>query len=165
MSSYQSLSLIHDNDVTAKPFVQLQQLYEHEFAPITGFKTNNNGLYDQTEIIRHWSKNFDLYLLYKAQRPIGFTVVNLTSMIDGDNNTRDIAEFFVLPDARKNDVGKWMAHEIFKKYPGDWEVRQLPELPAKYFWLKVISEFTQGNFTDSIMSNAVWKGSVQRFKA
>jgi predicted acetyltransferase len=163
--------LVKTNDHHHKHFANLQQLYEFEFSPITGSKTNEDGLYDQQEIMSHWSKSgHDIYILYRMvpegpKKPIGFAVVNLSGMIDGDNNTRDIAEFFVLPEARKEKAGTWLAHEVFKKYPGKWEVRQLPGLKAKGFWLSAIEEFTNGQFENVEMDNQQWQGSVQKFVA
>ena len=104
------------------PFKNIQQLYEFEFSSTTGYLTNENGLYEQKEIISHWSKKHDIYLLYNDKRPIGFTVVNLESLISRTEDTRDIAEFFVLPDMRKNGAGKWFIKEIFKMYPGKCDI-------------------------------------------
>lgn len=160
-----SFNLKKNNDPTAAPFSNLQQLYEFEFSPITNSKINSNGLYDTNEIMSHWSHNgIDIYLLYQEKNPIGFSVVNLSSMVTDDINTRDIAEFFIMPDSRKLGAGKWMAHEIFKVYSGKViEIRQLPGLPAKEFWLKTIYEFVGDNFENEEISNIKWKGSLQRF--
>lgn len=171
------LSLVKNNDYRAKPFVNLQQLYEFEFSPITGSVTNEDGLFDTKEIMSHWSESgSDIYILnrekdleeapYFEKKPIGFAVVNKSSMITADKDTRDIAEFFVLPEARKEKdlkAGTWMAHEVFKLYPGKWEVRQLPGLEAKFFWIKAIDSFTRGTYESIEMNNDKWVGTVQRF--
>jgi len=151
-----TLEIIKNNDITLAPFINLQQLYEHEFATITGYKTGDNGLYSQKEIMSHWHEKFDVYILYQDKRPIGFSVINLKSMINSNVNTRDMAEFFIVPDSRKHGLGKWFAQEIFKKYPGKWQVRQFPGLKAREFWTKVISEFTQGYFKDTEMKNELY---------
>lgn len=156
-------TIIKITDYNNIPFKNLQQLYEFEFSLITGYLTNENGLYEQETLISHWSKKYDIYLLYNDKRPIGFTVVNLESLISHTEDTRDIAEFFILPDMRKNGIGKWFIKEIFKMYPGKWEIRQLPGLQVKDFWLKVIEDFTNNNYISLEMQNNAWTGSIQKF--
>lgn len=163
VSGIMAFRIVKVADFDNIPFKNLQQLYEYEFSPITGYRTNENGLYDPAMLVSHWSKKHDIYLLYDHSRPIGFAVVNLHSVISQADDTRDMAEFFVLADMRKHGIGKWFVKEIFAKYPGKWEVRQLPGLKVKAFWLKVISEFTHNNYRDFEMSDAQWTGSVQQF--
>lgn len=158
-----NFKIIKINDYNNIPFKNLQQLYEFEFSLITGYLTNEEGLYEQKTLVSHWSKKHDIYLLYNDKRPIGFSVVNLESLISYTNDTRDIAEFFILPDMRKNGIGSWFAIQIFKTYPGKWEIRQLPELKVKNFWLKIIQEFTNNNYLSLDMNNKIWTGSVQKF--
>lgn len=134
----QELKLVQNNDRRAAPFVHLQQLYEFEFSAFTKYKIDKFGLYDQQKLCEHWSEHgVDIYLAYRNNLPIGFAVVNLSSLISGDLNTRDVAEFFVMPEERMNQVGKWLACEIFSKYVGNWEVRQLKGLESAHsFWLR-----------------------------
>ena len=107
------LRLEKNNDRAAAPFVHLQQLYEFEFSPITKYEINEAGLYQQESLCEHWSKHgVDIYVAFKNKTPIGFAVVNLSSMISDDTDTRDIAEFFIMPSERANQIGKWMAYEI-----------------------------------------------------
>jgi predicted acetyltransferase len=75
-----------------KDFSHLQQIYEKEFAPITSYKVNQDGLFDQDFLISTWSKHgYEIYLLEIKEEAVGFAVVNLASMIDLDTNTRDKA--------------------------------------------------------------------------
>ncbi len=149
-----------------EPFINLQQLYEFEFSSVTGYGLNERGLYDQSYLMSHWSKvGVDIYVLYYDRLPIGFVVVNLSSMIDDDQNKRDIAEFFVMPSFRKQGIGEWMAHSIFRKYKFSWEVRQFPNLEAaRRFWLCVIDKFTSGHYSELSMDNEKWQGTVQVFQ-
>jgi len=67
-------------------FKKLQQDYEEEFSSVTGYKKGADGYYDQDMLISHWSPNaYDIYLVFSGtQEPIGFVVVNLSSMLNGD---------------------------------------------------------------------------------
>ena len=159
------LNLLKVENYKSVPFVNLQQLYEFEFSPITGYELNKLGLYEQEEIKKSWCKQgIDVYVLYYSNQPIGFTVVNLGGMIDGQPGVRDIAEFFVMPAFRNNHIGEWMAHQIFSLYEYRWEVRQLPGLVGvRKFWNKVIDHYTQGDYEELELSDDRWEGSVQRF--
>ncbi|GAB4224237.1 MAG: hypothetical protein Tsb005_21070 [Gammaproteobacteria bacterium] len=149
------------------PFAHLQQLYEFEFSTVTHYELNPDGLYDPEMLKSHWSKQgVDIYVLYYKAIPIGFTVVNLASMIDGDPHKKDIAEMFVMPNYRRQHVGEWMTYKIFAMYKGSWEVRQLAGLAkARAFWLRVIERFTQNQFEELHLNNDVWHGTLQRFEA
>lgn len=162
-----NLKLTKVHDIKKAPFVNLQQLYEFEFSPITKDKTNLYGLYDQDEIKKHWSKSgYDVYIIYCGKIPIGFAVINLSSMINGDRKTRDVAEFFVMPAYRKSGVGRWAAIKLFNTYKENWEIRQLPGLEyAKIFWESVIREYTHDNFESLMVDEPSWKGYLQKFSS
>ncbi len=149
----------------SEPFLNLQQLYEFEFSPLTGYELEANGRYNPELPQSFWSKaGVEIYVLHHKQLPIGFTVVNLSGMIDNDTNKKDIAEFFVMPSFRRQGVGEWMASRIFKLYPGKWEVRQLADLEGgKKFWQRVINKFTAGEFKEVTIANKDWQGTMQSF--
>lgn len=147
-------------------FKKLQQDYEDEFSPITGYTKGADGLYDQEMLMSHWSpKGHHVYLaLSDTDEPLGFSVVNLSSMISKADDVKDIAEFYVVPSQRRRNIGKQIAFAIFSLYPGKWEVRQLPDLHvATRFWNRVISDFSETKYSQIEMSNAQWTGFVQMF--
>ena len=44
---------------------------------------------------------------------------------------------------QKNHIGQHIAHEIWRKYPSEWEVSVIPENKrALNFWERTISSFT-----------------------
>lgn len=143
-------------------FKNLQQLYEFEFSPITGNETDREGYYSQQKLEKMWSKNgYDLYIMYKDEIPIGFAVVNLSSMVDGDKHTRDIAEFFIMPLYRHKGYGKWMAFQLFDIYQGKWEVRELESAPEAYkFWTAVIKKYTKNNYNEFKIYDEHWSENV-----
>ncbi|PIQ43977.1 MAG: hypothetical protein COV52_03915 [Gammaproteobacteria bacterium CG11_big_fil_rev_8_21_14_0_20_46_22] len=163
----QSLRLDRVDDIKKAPFVHLQQLYEFEFSCITKEELNLDGLYDQNKIMQYWSPfGYNAYMIYAGELPVGFAVINLSSMINEDKATRDIAEFFVMPAYRKFGVGRWAAIKLFDSYKTQWEVRQLPGLDyAKAFWESVIRDYTQGNFESLVLDEPSWKGYLQRFSS
>ena len=161
----QSLSVKKVVDITKPPFWHLQQLYEFEFSKVTRTEVNENGFYCQQSLIGSWSSHgFDAYLFYYNRLPIGFCVVNLSSMIDFDKQIRDIAEFFIMPLYRRSGLGSYCAQKIFSLYQTTWEVRQLSQLnDARNFWLTVIRDYTDDNFQEFHSLTPQWDGFLQRF--
>jgi predicted acetyltransferase len=94
---------------------------------------------------------YEGYFLYKNATPIGFAIINISS------TPHDVAEFYIIPSARRNGSGQIFAHHIFAKYPGSWQVRQISgaDLAIK-FWRKVISSFRDGKFTEEVVNDPEW---------
>lgn len=162
MDKNTTLRLKKIDTVKNKPFKNLQQFYEFEFSLITKTNTDKQGQYDPCALESAWSKKgYDIYLLYTHKLPVGFAVVNLSSMSSNDTSVKDIAEFFVMPLYRKKHYGKWMAFEIFKKYPGKWEVRELAQATtARSFWVNTIDEFTKGKYKENKIFDSHWQEHV-----
>ena len=150
--------------ITDLDFFRLQQEYEYELAAITGYVQNANGFFDQEFLASTWSKyGYDIYLLEINELVAGFAVVNLSSMISDDPDIRDIAEFYIAPKFRNQKVGTRFALEIFFKYPGKWEVRQLPSLfNARNFWVRAIQSCKSKDYQE-ITDSPSWNGFVQKF--
>ena len=148
-------------------FKRLQQDYEEEFSVFTHYEKGPDGLYDQDQLISHWSKRgYDVYLAFSdSVEPVGFAVVNLSSMIGTPGEVLDVAEFYVIPSARLSGIGKKIACDLFDLYPNQsWEVRQLPGLePVTKFWNSVISEYSKGTYSEKYLSDSEWTGPVQFF--
>ena len=148
-------------------FKRLQQDYEEEFSVFTHYEKGPDGLYDQDQLISHWSKKgYDVYLAYsESGEPIGFSVINLSSMIGTPGAVLDVAEFYVVPLARLSGVGKKIACSLFDLYPNQsWEVRQIAGLePVTKFWNSVISEYSRGIYSERYLSDSEWTGPVQFF--
>ena len=163
----QCVSIKKVTDITSAPFCHLQQLYECEFSVVTQSEVNDEGLYCQQELIDSWSAaGFEAYLFYYERLPVGFCVVNLSSMISNDHLVCDMAEFFIMPLYRRHGLGQYFAQEVFKCYPGPWEVRQLEQLQsARNFWCTVIRVYTRGDFQETHLNTPQWTGYLQCFSS
>jgi len=79
-------------------------------------------------------------------RLAGFALVR---QIADDPPAFDMGEFFILRRYRRRGVGRHVACRLFDRFPGRWQVRQLPENdPAVAFWREVIWDYTHGEFED-----------------
>ena len=113
----------------------------------------DNQINDAGEFEYNW---FDCYFtdndrfayLIKCDKNIaGFALVNGNLKIKHDCNAQTIAEFLILPQYRKRQIGKKAAHMIFDKFDGVWEVQPMDNNDGAYkFWEKIIKEYTNDQY-------------------
>ena len=61
-----------------------------------------------------------------------------------------MAEFFILRKLRRTGIGGAAAVAVFDRFPGSWEVTEMPRNAAAVrFWRRVIGEYTGGHFEDA----------------
>ncbi|APC92166.1 MULTISPECIES: hypothetical protein [Francisella] len=136
-------------------YYNLSQIYEAEFAPLTGEMPNQQGLYTvQTEVLN--INDTYGYLKYQNQIPVGFMVIKDLGKYF------DVAEFFILPSFRRKKLGSKFAQNIIKSHKGRWQIRQIQGADyAVNFWLRVISELVGDNYRISSVNDSEW-GRVTR---
>ena len=130
----------------------LLQAYEGEFSLITKKIPSKEGVFPLDVDLRET----DNFLLYEENVPIGFCVKGVSS------ERHDIYEFYIVPSKRGTKLGREFAKEIFRRYSGEWQVRQIEGAnKAISFWRKAIGEFTNEKFEESIVDDEYW-GKVTR---
>jgi predicted acetyltransferase len=73
----------------------------------------------------------------------GLVLAKRGSQVSGDLTVWDMAEFFVLRGYRRRGIGTQVAHEVWRRFPGPWEVRVMElNVSAHHFWEGAISKFT-----------------------
>lgn len=121
--------------------------YEAEFSAITKKIPIHDGTF-KLDVDLQTTEN---YLLFDKKYPIGFCV---KGEIDGRH---DIYEFYVVPSRRNRKLGREFAKNIFSRYQGDWQVRQIEGADkAISFWRKTISEFSNNNFEEQVVNDDYW---------
>jgi predicted acetyltransferase len=66
-------------------------------------------------------------------------------VVTGDVAVFDVAEFFVVRGVRRRGIGRAAACELFRSFPGRWEVRVAEfNVTAQRFWRSVIEQFAGG---------------------
>ncbi len=85
----------------------------------------------------------------------GFVLVKRGSEVSGDANVWDVAEFFIVRRYRRRGIGMSVAHEVWRRFPGRWEVRVMEaNLTAREFWQRAITSFTgKVNFSVQVEKN------------
>lgn len=134
-------------------YINLAHAYEAEFSSLTHKLPDLNGIYQPDSIP---GDSCEGYLLFEHLLPVGFCLVNI------DKPVYDIAEFYIGPVFRNKQYGKKFAFNIFSKYPGQWQVRQIKGAQhAILFWRSVIQEITDHQYHESIIEDPDW-GEVTR---
>ena len=73
----------------------------------------------------------------------GLALVKQGSEVSGNLTVWDMAEFFVLRGYRRRGIGTQVAHEVWRRFLGPWEVRVMESnVSAHYFWERAIAKFT-----------------------
>ncbi|NRB11489.1 MAG: hypothetical protein HRU35_07795 [Rickettsiaceae bacterium] len=135
-------------EINLNVFKNLAYAYEAEFSGITEKIPNELGLFSIDTLPKD---PYIGYILYKNYIPIGFCIANTKIKI------KDIAEFYIIPAMRCKGFGYQLAAMIFDKYPGQWQVRQIPGADhAISFWRKVIAKYTEGQYEESVVNDKDW---------
>ena len=121
----------------------LLELYVYDFSELVDLKLGADGRFGYAQLPLYWTEpNRYPFLIRVDSYWAGFVLVRRGSQISGDEDTWDMAEFFVLRGYRRLGLGTRVAHEVWKRLPGKWEVRVRGlNTKAKDFWRAAISEF------------------------
>lgn len=112
----------------------------------------------------YWEKeNRFPYFIKVDEKIAGFVLVNDYNLVN--KNGKNVSEFYVKKEFRKNGIGKMTATKVFNLFKGNWEIRELKEnIDGQYFWRKVVDDYTNGNFKEVFLDNENWQGPVQLFE-
>jgi predicted acetyltransferase len=125
----------------------LLQLYAHDFSEFYDVEIEPDGRFVYRQLPRYWSESGRHPFLVRVDGKLaGFVLIKRGSEISGNAAVWDVAEFFVLRAYRRHGVGTRAAHEIWRRFPGAWEVRVLrANISAHQFWTLSIGEFAGEN--------------------
>ena len=113
-----------------------------------GWEIPEDGLYECRDFKKYWlDPQAFPYLIRYGKELAGFAIVDKK----GSDNQVDfnMAQFFILRKFKGKSVGKQVAYHCFNQYQGVWEIMVLPGNTGAYqFWKKIITQYTQNNFTE-----------------
>ena len=114
---------------------------------LPGWETPENGFFTCFDLSRYWEEpNRHPFLIRVDRELAGFALVH--KMGTTKNIDWTIGEFFIVAKFQNKGVGRKVAEELFNRFPGTWEVMQIPENTAAInFWEKVICSYTGSNYT------------------
>jgi predicted acetyltransferase len=121
----------------------LLELYAHDFSEFHEVHLGEDGRFGYPSLPMYWSDPQRFPFLIRIDgRLAGLALVKRGSEVSGRSAVWDMAEFFVTRGFRRHGVGMQAAHEVWRRFPGPWEVRVMQSnLSAQAFWAAAISAF------------------------
>jgi predicted acetyltransferase len=119
------------------------ELYAHDFSEFIDLKLGADGRFGYKHLSLYWKESNRYPFLIRANGHLaGFVFVRRGSEISNDADIWDMAEFFIVRGFRRLGLGRKAAQEVWKEFPGKWEVRVIDRnQKAKDFWGHAINEF------------------------
>jgi predicted acetyltransferase len=122
----------------------LLELYAHDFSELRDLDVGEDGRFGYGALPLYWTEPERFpFLVRVGGRLVGLFLVRRGSGIAGEEAVWDMAEFFVIRGYRRRRIGTQVAHEVWRRFPGRWEVRVMQKNDAaRRFWQEAISLFT-----------------------
>jgi len=140
---------VHIEVIPAAPeqepvLANLLELYAYDFSDFHDLGLGEDGRFGYESLPRYWSEpNRHPFLVRSDGKLAGFALVKRGSEVSGDETVWDMAEFFVLRGYRRLGIGTQIAHQLWRRFTGPWEVRVMQlNVSACQFWAHAISTFT-----------------------
>ena len=123
----------------------LLELYAHDFSEFHRLDIGADGRFGYKPLPLYWSQpNRHPFRIRAEGELAGLALVKKGSEITDNPTIWDMAEFFILRGCRRTGIGTLAAQEVWRRFPGFWEVRVMQSnLSANSFWQKAISHFTR----------------------
>jgi predicted acetyltransferase len=130
----------------------LLELYAHDFSPYLDLRLQPDGRFGYPSLPLYWREESRFPFLVKVDGHLaGFALVSRGSRISGEPRVWDMAEFFIVRGYRKRGIGAAVAREIWRRFPGAWEVRVLESnQPARAFWAAAIRALPGSNAEEAV---------------
>ena len=125
---------IIDATIELRPVItQLFELYQYDFSEWSGGDVDDDCRYGEDRLPLYWIEAARHPFLFRVDgRWAGLALVR-------EGVPHDMAEFFVMRKYRRGGVGTQAAHDVFARFPGAWQVRQMRVNPqATLFWRRTI---------------------------
>ena len=129
MAEYPQRPLTHIELVPAAPdqesvLANLLELYAHDFSEFRYLELGADGKFGYSGLPLYWAENGRHPFLVRVDGKLaGLVLVKRGSEVSGAETVWDMAEFFVLRGYRRRGIGTQIAHEVWRRFPGAWEVR------------------------------------------
>lgn len=122
----------------------LLELYGHDFSEFLGLDLGADGRYGYGGLSDYWSVPGRHPFLVRVEAKLaGFALVKRDSECSEKESVWDMAEFFVIRRYRRQGIGTHIAFELWRRFPGAWEVRVMQSnISGCHFWARAISTFT-----------------------
>jgi predicted acetyltransferase len=123
----------------------LLELYAHDFSEFHDLELGEDGRFGYKDLSLYWREASRYPFLFRIDgRLAGLALIKKGSEVPADENVWDIAEFFVVRRYRRRGVGTSIAHQLWRRFPGPWNVRVMQSnSSARQFWEHAIKTFSR----------------------
>jgi predicted acetyltransferase len=113
----------------------LLELYVHDFSEFLDLEIGEDGRFGYPSLHLYWTEpDRHPFFIKLDGKYAGLVLVKKVSGV------WDMAEFFILRGCRRRGIGTNVAHEIWKRFPGPWEVRVMQTNESgNHFWPRAIA--------------------------
>jgi predicted acetyltransferase len=139
----------HIEVIPARPeqepiLANLLEFYAHDFSEFHDLELGADGRFGYSSLPLYWAEPGKHPFLVEVDGKLaGLVLVKRGSEVSGIENVWDVAEFFVLRAYRRRGIGTQIAHEVWRRFPGVWEVRVMESnTSARDFWAHSVSMLT-----------------------
>lgn len=142
--------------ITDYPIIQnMARFYVYDLSRDCGFLSEEwaipaDGLYESFDFKNYFKDPTRKAFLVRVNDELaGFVLLNQAGTL---NKTQwNMGEFFILAKFQGKGIGKQAVEQIWNIHKALWEVSVIPENKrALNFWRKVISDFTDGVYSEEI---------------
>lgn len=121
----------------------LLELYAHDFSEFHQLELGADGRFGYKYLPLYWREpDRHPFLVRMDGKLAGLVLVKRGSEISSNPAIWDMAEFFIVRRYRRRGIGTGTAHEVWRWFPGPWEVRVMESnQSALQFWERAISAF------------------------
>jgi predicted acetyltransferase len=115
----------------------LLELYAHDFSEFHDVEIGEDGRFGYPPLPLYWSEPDRHPFFIKLDGKLAGLV-----LVTRKEAVWDMAEFFVLRGCRRRGIGTQVAQEVWRRFPGSWQVRVMQRnTSARHFWSAAISNF------------------------
>jgi predicted acetyltransferase len=131
------LEVIPVASTEAPIMANLLELYAHDFSEFHDVEIGEHGRFGYPSLPLYWSEPDRHPFFIKLDGKLAGLILVMRM-----EAVWDMAEFFVVRGRRRRGIGMQVAHEVWKRFPGPWQVRVMQKnTSAQHFWSTAISKF------------------------
>jgi predicted acetyltransferase len=121
----------------------LLELYAHDFSEFHEVEIGADGRFGYKDLPLYWSEpDRHPFFLQVDGSLAGFALVKRMLPDAGDEIVWDMAEFFVVRGQRRRGIGVLAAKEVWRRFPGRWQVRIMEANDAgRLYWQRAVAAF------------------------
>ncbi len=135
------------------------ELYAHDFSEFLPIEPGPDGRFGYKDLDLYWSDPDRTPFLVRVNGGwAGFVLIRQERVAEGSKPVWDVAEFFVLRAWRRQSVGTVVAHQLWQRHPGQWQVRVMEVNAAGCrFWENAVRTFAG----DGVRLDSCERGGVK----